>query len=201
MKLHTEVKVGNPYQKVKVLLSGEACAFKIGKSKKCIYSKEYLSYYNRNSSQDFNYTDVNSMVDSEFYDERGSIAEDTIYAYTDINLKNEISFKNVGFYLGSDTNDKLCGIIGLEMDNIFCERIINIIKDCKSKNYINNRKFILKYNNSINEGLFIIGSELKDVIDNYEEIKIFTVKLTNRIKQYRFGFENSKAIIGKIILR
>ena len=197
MKLYTEVKIGNPYQKVKVLLSGEACAFKIGKSKNCIYSNEYLSYYNRNSSQDFNYTDVNSMVDSEFYDERGSTAEDTIYAYTDINLKKEISFKNVGFYLGSDTNDKLCGIIGLEMDNIFCERIINIIKDCKSKNYINNRKFILKYNNSINEGLFIIGSELKYIIDNYEEIKIFSVKLTNRIKQYRFGFEISKAIIGE----
>ena len=38
MKLYAEVKIGNPYQKVKVLLSGEACAFKIGKSKNCIYS-------------------------------------------------------------------------------------------------------------------------------------------------------------------
>jgi len=123
-------------------------------------------------------------------------AEDSIYAYTDIKLKNEISFKNVGFYLGSDTNDKLCGIIGLEMDNLFCEKIINIIKDCKSKKYINNMKFILKYNNSINEGLFIIGSELKDVIDNFDENKIFIVQLTNRIKQYRFGFEISKALIG-----
>ena len=35
------------------------------------------------------------MIDSECYDEKGSTAEDSIYAYTDINLKNEISFKNV----------------------------------------------------------------------------------------------------------
>ena len=83
------------------------------------------------------------------------------------------------------------------MDNLFCEKIINIIKDCKSKKYINNMKFILKYNNSINEGLFIIGSELKDVIDNFDENKIFIVQLTNRIKQYRFGFEISKALIGE----
>ena len=29
----TEMKMGDPYQTVKVLLSGDSCAFKIGKSK------------------------------------------------------------------------------------------------------------------------------------------------------------------------
>ena len=190
-KLYTEIKIGNPYQKVKVLLEAEECAFKIGKSKKCIYSDEYLSYYNRNNSNDFTYTPVHSMTDMDFNYEQGSTAEDTIYAYTDMNLQNEIPFKNVGFFLGSDTNDKLCGIIGLEMDTIVCDRIYNIVKDCKNKNYINNYNFILKYN-SLNEGLFIIGSEFKDVIDKYDGNKTFTVQLTSRVGVYRFGFDISK---------
>lgn len=169
----------------------EECAFKIGKSKKCIYSDEYLSYYNRNKSNDFTYTPVHKMTDMDFNYEQGSTAEDTIYAYTDMNLQNEIPFKNVGFFLGSDTNDKLCGIIGLEMDTIICDRIYNIVKDCKNKKYINNYNFILIYN-SLNEGLFIIGSEFKDVIDNYDGNKTFTAQLTSRVGVYRFGFDISK---------
>lgn len=39
-KLYTQMKIGNPFQKVKVLLSSETCAFKIGKSKHCIYDDE-----------------------------------------------------------------------------------------------------------------------------------------------------------------
>lgn len=196
-QLYTEIKIGNPYQNLKILLSAETCAFKIGKSSDCIYSNEYLSYYNRNLSSDFNYTSLYSGSIHEFNGEKGSTAQDTIYAYTDINLKNEKAFKKVGFYLGSDTNDKLCGIIGLEQDNIICQRIYNIVKDCKSKKYINNRKFMLKYGNTINEGLFIIGSEFKDVIDNYDESQTFNIKSTNRVRVYRFGFEMTKAIIGE----
>ena len=194
-KLYTEIKIGNPFQKLKVLLSAGECAFKIGKSIKCIYQDEYLSYYNRNKSNEFNYTPIHSRVDSDFNDEKGSTAEDTLYAYTDINLKNETAFKNVGFFLGSDTNDKLCGIIGLEMDNIICQRVINLVKDCKSKKYISNYKFFLKYN-SLNEGLFIIGSEFKYILDNYEEKRAFTAQLESAVGVYKFGFLFNKVIIG-----
>ena len=194
-KLYTEIKIGNPYQKVKVILAAEECAFKIGKSRKCIHSDEYLSYYNRNKSNDFIYTPVYSATDMDFNYEKGSTAEDTIYAYTDMNLQNEIPFKNVGFFLGSDTDDKLCGIIGLEMDTVICDRIYNIVKDCKNKKYINNYNFILKYN-SFNDGLFIIGSEFKDVINNYDENKTFTAQLTSRVGVYRFGFDISKIILA-----
>ena len=195
-KLYTQIKIGNPYQEVKVLLAGELCAFKIGKSKNCIYSDEYLSYYNRNKSSDFTYTPKYSHEDWEFNDTIGSTAEDTLYTYTDLKLKNEIKFKNVGFYLGSDTNDKLCGIIGLEKDNFVCNRTYNIVKDCKDKKYINNRKFMLKYN-TINEGLYIIGSEFKDVIDNYDENKTSTIKLIAGTGIYKFKFKINKVqIIG-----
>ena len=195
-KLYTQMKIGNPYQKVKVLLSSETCAIKIGKSKNCVYDDEYLSYYNRNKSKDFTFTPLYSMPDKECYDEIGSTATDTIYAYTDIKLENETQFKKMGFFLGSDTNDKLCGIIGLEMDNIICQRIYNIVKHSKSREYINNYKFLLKYKN-INEGLFIIGAELKDVVENYDDKNNFMTKLSTRVGVYRWGIEITKLIIGE----
>ena len=196
-QLYTEIKIGNPYQKVKFLLSAGACAIKIGKSSNCIYLDEYLSYYNRNKSIDFSYTSKYAASDMEFNFENGSTAIDTIYTYTDIKLKNEKEFKNVGFYLGSDTNDLLCGIIGLAKDSIICERMYNLIKDCKDKKYINNRKFMLKYN-TINDGLFIIGSEFKDIIDNYDENNIFTTKISKSVTIYRFGFDINKIQLGNI---
>ena len=195
-KLYTQIKIGNPYQKVKVLLSSETCAIKIGKSKNCVYDDEYLSYYNRNKSKDFTFTPLYSKPDKECYDEIGSTATDTIYAYTDIKLENETQFKKMGFFLGSDTNDKLCGIIGLEMDNIICQRIYNIVKHSKSREYINNYKFLLKYKN-IYEGLFIIGAELKDVVENYDDKNNFMTKLSTRVGVYRWGIEITKLIIGE----
>ena len=197
-KLYTQIKIGNPYQEVKVLLAGELCAFKIGKSKNCIYSDEYLSYYNRNKSNDFTYTPKYSHEDWEFNDTIGSTAEDTLYTYTDLKLKNEIKFKNVGFYLGSDTNDKLCGIIGLQMDNVICARINNLVKVCRNKKYIRNFKFSIIYNNNnLNEGLFIIGSEFKNIINNYDDNKNFIAPLSNRVILYRFGIDFDKIIIGE----
>ena len=53
---YTTIKIGNPSQEIKVLLSYNDCGFKIGKSSNCIYDEEYLSHYNRNSSNDFKYT-------------------------------------------------------------------------------------------------------------------------------------------------
>ena len=195
-KLYTQMKIGNPYQTVKVLLSSETCAFKIGKSKNCVYDNEYLSYYNRNKSKDFTFTPLYIMNDKECNDEMGSTATDTIYAYTDIKLENETQFKKLGFFLGSDTNDKLCGIIGLEMDNIICQRIYNIVKHSKSREYINNYKFLLKYKN-INEGLFIIGAELRDIVEDYDDKKNFMTKLSTRVGIYRWGVEVTKIILGE----
>ena len=196
-KVYTEIKIGEPIQKVKILLEGRSCAFKIGRSRYCVYSDEYLSYYNRNNSRYFTYTPLHSMFDHEFNNAFGSTAEDTMYAYTDLKLENEKSFKSVGFYLGTDTDEKLCGIIGLENDNVICQRIYNLVKDCKSKNYIKNNKYTLKYTNSLNEGLFIIGSELKDVIDNYDGNNTFKTQLSSRVGVYMFGFEITKVTLGE----
>jgi hypothetical protein len=194
----TEMKIGTPYQTVKVLLSGDICAFKIGKSKYCINSDEYLSYYNRNKSNDFTFTPKYNATDMDFDNEMGHTAKDTLTAYTDLELKNETIFKNVGFFLGSDTNEKLCGTIGLEKDNIICDRIYNIVKESKQMKYINNYNFMLKYNNnSKNDGFYIVGGVMKDIIKNYNESNVFNIKLTNRVSIYKFGVEINKVILGE----
>ena len=174
--LYIIIKIGNPSQEVKVLLSSKVCGFKIGKTTHCINSKEYLSYYNRNKSDDFNYTKKYSGTFTEFGNERGYTAEDSIYAYTDLNLKNEEIFNKIGFYLGSDTNEELCGIIGFKMDNYayYCNKINDLIRDFKSINVTNNYKWILKYN-SIEEGYYIIGAEMKDLVHKYNDKQFFKI--------------------------
>ena len=198
-QLYIEMDLGNLPQTVKVLLSGDSCAFKIGKSKYCVYIDEYLSYYNRNYSEDFAYTPKHNMTDMDFNYERGYTAEDSLSAYTDINLTNKTTFRKVGFFLGSDTNDKLCGIIGLEKDNIICDRIYNMVKESKKRRFINNYNFMLKYNNSLDNGQYIIGGELKDIMKNFNESNVFNIKLTNSsVHIYKFGVVINKVIFGEI---
>ena len=178
MPLYTEIKIGEPPQNLKIILTSEACgSFKIGKSKLCVYSDEYLSYYNRNNSEDFNYTSQYKGSDPDFdFNKNASTAEDLLYTYSDMKLKNETHLKNIGFYLGTDTNDKLCGTIGFKKDDLLCERIINITTYLKRKRYINNYKFMIKYN-STNEGYYIIGGKLKDIIEDYNENNTFSKKV------------------------
>ena len=197
-KLYIEMNLGNPYQTVKVLLSGEECGFKIGKSKYCIYSDKYLSYYNRNKSSDFNFTSKCTMKDIDFNDEVGHTAVDSLEAFTDLELKNKTKFKKIGFFLGSDTNDKLCGIIGLEKDNLICTRIYNIVNDSVARKYINNHNFMIKYNNSFDDGQYIIGGEFKDIMQDYNESKVFKIELTSRVTIYKYGIIINKAVLGEI---
>ena len=178
--LYTQIEIGNPQQELKVILSSEICgSFKIGRSTKCVYSDEYLSKYNRNISKAFNYTDIFNGTDPDFNFNNGSTAEETIYAYSDIKLENLTKYEKVGFYLGTDTNEKLCGTIGFERDDYICERMINITNYLKRRKYINNYKFMLKYNTT-GEGIYIIGGELKDIISDYNENKTFKRKLNVR---------------------
>ena len=171
--LYTTMKIGNSPQEIKVILTYQDCGFKIGKAKKCVNSIDYLSHYNRNDSSDFQYTNHCNYLLNEF-DNKGSSATDTIYSYTDVNLKNLKNFKDIGFYLGSDTNDLLCGVIGFKMDKYsdYCPHIDNIIRSFKSNDIINNYNWIFKYDN-LDEGLLIIGSNLKDIIPKYNEEKVF----------------------------
>ena len=173
--IYTEIKIGEPPQKVNTFISYNDCNFKIGKARKCIYTSEYLSYYNRNNSKDFNYTDYYATHLQEFEGNKGHSAEETIYAYTDLNLKNYSKFTNIGFYLGSDTTDPLCGIIGLRMVNyaLFCQKSNNIITSFKSRNIINNYQWALNYT-SKDEGLFVLGSNISELIPNYKDENLYS---------------------------
>ena len=172
--IYAKINIGNPPQEVKTLITYNDCNFKIGKARKCIYNSEYLSHYNRNYSNDFNYTDYYPYHISEFEGNRGHSAEETIYVYTDLNLKNYSNFTNIGFYLGSDTNDSLCGIIGLRILNYatYCLKSNNIIKSFKLRNIINNYQWILNYT-SKDEGLFILGANLTELIPQFSDENLY----------------------------
>ena len=172
--IYTTIKVGNPAQEIKSIITYNDCNFKIGKAKKCVNSSDYLSHFNRNLSDSFSFTDFYAFPLSEF-DYKGHSAEDIIYAYTDLKLETLKKYENIGFYLGSDTNDSLCGIIGFKRDNdeySECNKINNIIRSFKSKYIIPNYQWSLKYT-SKDEGIFILGADLNDIISNIDVEKIY----------------------------
>ena len=190
------MKIGNPPQEVNILLTYQDCGFKIGKAKKCIYLDNYLSYYNRNSSLDFKYTNYSSISMYEFRNQ-GSSAEDTICAYTDLELKNLKNFSNIGFYLGTDTNESICGVIGFKMDGFDnnCGKINNIIKSFNSQDVINNYQWVIKYN-TIDEGLFILGGEVNEIIKNYDDNNLINVNTIFIGMKYCWGLSLQKIIIN-----
>ena len=166
------LKIGNPPQEIKILLPFNDCGFKIGKSNKCIYDDEYLSHYNRNLSTDFKYTNEINKTNYEFI--KGKSAEESIYAYTDLALENLQKFDEIGFFLGTDTNDALCGIIGFSPDTYKsqCTNVNYIFNSFNSKEIIKSDSWMLKYN-SQNEGLLIFDPELDKIFEKYDSNKLF----------------------------
>ena len=170
---YTTIKMGSVPQEVKVLLTFNDCGFKIGKSINCLNSEKYLSHYNRNLSSDFNYIDDYNKSIYEFK-YNGQSAKDSIYAYTDLEMKNLQKFNDIGFYLVDDTNDLLCGIIGLKnfiYKNNFKDTN-NIFQSFKLKEIINSNDWLIKYT-SENEGLLIFGPEMDKIYPNYDIKKFF----------------------------
>jgi len=79
--------------------------------------------------------------------------------------------------------------------DIKCGKINNIIKSFKSRDIINNYKWIIKYN-TLDDGLFILGSEMQEIIPNYNSNKLLitnsiTLGLTNS-----WGLRLQKIICG-----
>ena len=201
---YTTIKIGNPPQNIKFLLSYNDCGFKIGKNNRCIYKADYLSHYNRNLSADFKYTnDFNKTI------YKGRSAEETIYAYTDLALKNLIKLENIGFFLSSDTNDELCGIIGFRTNNykLYCDEMNNIFSSFKLRELINSGNWLIKYT-SENEGLLIFEPELNKIIKNYDENKLFITYSDKSISDQPWSVtidkilvENNNVTINKKKLR
>ena len=171
---YTTIEIGNPSQKIKVILTYEDCGFKVGKAKYCVNEEEYLSHYNRNDSSDFYYTDKYIYNINEF--DKGHSAADSIKLYKDMNLKKYEKFQTMDFYLGSDTNELLCGVVGFKMDRAetYC-RNISVIRNFKSNNITDNYKWTLKYNSN-DEGLVIFGTNMNEIIKNYNEKYLYHIE-------------------------
>ena len=191
--LYTTIEMGNPPQEIKVLITYEDCGYKIGLAKKCINDSNYLSHYDRNISKDFNFTDIYPYHMYEFGSDSCS-AEDSIHLFTDTKLKKYEYFKKLGFYLGSDTDQPLCGVIGLSMNNYqnYCP-LLSFISNLKLRDIIENYKWILNYT-SDDEGQLIIGINMKDVIPKFDENKLFSIYSRKTGGSWSFDFD--RIIIG-----
>lgn len=190
---YTTIKIGSVPQEVKVILTYNDCGFKIGQSNNCLNSDKYMSHYNRNLSSDFNYTDLYNKTIYEFK-YNGRSAKDSIYAYTDLEMKNLKKFNDIGFYLGTDTNDLICGIIGFKNDKYksICDEINNIFQSFKLREIINSNDWFIKYT-SKDEGLLIFGPEMEKIYPNFDINKFF---ITN--SEVKPGDHSWTVVIDKI---
>ena len=169
---YTEIKIGSPPQNVKFILTNDDCGFKIGKARKCLYNSDYLSYYNRNKSSNFKYTDKYTKKNSEF--ENGHSCSDNFEFVTEISdLNKKVVFRDIEFYLGTDTNEDICGVIGLELNQykLYCDSMNNIFESLKNNKIIQKQNWIIKYTSKY-EGIFIISPDLSQIINNYDENKL-----------------------------
>ena len=181
MPAYISIKIGSPSQEIKFILTNEDCGFKIGQAKKCIKDKNYLSYYNRNLSSQFNFTENYTKRISEF--QKGHSCSDRMEFSTDLSdINNKIFFNDVGFYLGTDTTEEICGILGLELNSykMYCDDINNIFESLKYNGIIQKQDWIIKYTNKY-EGVFIISPDITKIIKNYDENKLFVTYTDKRV--------------------
>ena len=172
MPVYISIKIGSPPQEIKFLATNDDCGFKLGKAKKCIDDSQYLSHFNRNKSSNFKFTQNYTKKNSEF--QEGHSCCDNMEFIIDISdLNKKKIFKNVGFYLGTDTKEEICGIIGLELNHYksYCDSMNNIFESLKEGKLIEKQNWIIKYNTKY-EGLLIISPDLNKLIKNYNENKL-----------------------------
>ena len=190
---YISIKIGNPPQEIKVLLTFNDCGFKVGKANKCIYRDDYLSHYNRNLSSDFRYTNYYNKT-REFL--KGKSAQDSLYAFTDLSMKKLKKFENIGFYLGTDTNDALCGIIGFKSDiyDFDCNEVNNIFNSFQLNQIIKTDNWILKYN-SRNEGLLILDPDMEKIIKKFNNNKLLIINSEKEKMYNKWGVSIDKVLI------
>ena len=177
---YISIKIGTPPQEIKFLVTNEDCGFKIGKARNCIKNSNYLSYYNRNLSSDFKFTENYTKKNSEF--KNGHSCSDNMEFITDISdLNKKNIFKNIGFYLGTDTQEEICGINGLELNRykLYCDSMNNIFESMKDGELIEKQNWIFKYTSKY-EGLFILSPDLNKIIKNYNQNKLLTTNTINK---------------------
>jgi hypothetical protein len=109
-------------------------------------------------------------------------------------MKNLKKFNDIGFYLGTDTNDLICGIIGFKNEKYrsVCDEINNIFQSFKLREIINSNDWLIKYT-SRDEGLLIFGPEMDKIYPNYDTNKFF---ITN--SEVKPGDHSWTIVIDKI---
>ena len=127
--------------------------------------------------------------------------EETIYAYDNLQLKNIEKFSLIDLYIGNrPKNESFCGIIGLGQKYYSeCKDINDIFNSFKSKNITSSNKWMIKYN-TLDEGLFIIGANMDEIIPNCNyDNNIIINSLLFTGDYYIWGLPLKKIICGNNI--
>ena len=182
--LYTFLKIGEPSQDLEILIKELEIPFSI--------SSTYCSlktFYNKNASKAFrNITQYNGNI----------VAAETIYAYTDLNLKNLKKFENVQFIYEQETKIiesgkeiyNNCGVISTEIFR-YNNNKYNLIYELKELDYINDYSWTIKYiENNINdiEGFLIIG-DYPHVYENKNYNKINLRAILNNLSEKGWNLE------------
>ena len=103
------------------------------------------------------------------------------------------------FELDNSSNSLICGIIGFKTDlyNNYCSQF-GVINRLKANNITDNYNWIIKYNSS-DEGLLIIGSEMNEIITNYDPSNLFQMNIKINGGNYRWSFDIDKIVCGENI--
>ena len=156
------LKIGNPSQKIPVLLKLNQIAFFIVSSSYNNDSKKY----NSSKSSSYIQNPKEAPISNNYNFNQAFLGEDII-SIESINKKD--SFINrTQFFLATNLtkrNDALYGEIGLNIINLMYFSFVNQLKE---KRLITDYIFSLRYTKE-NEGEFIIGNYLHTYNDNYKE--------------------------------
>ena len=128
----------------------------------CNNNLDFDLLYNKNDSSSFYRKSTGKITYPKY--EGGFYAQDSFSFYTslEMNNKNQITLNNISFiYMpkNEDSNDKICGVMGLSLHYInYVEEKNNIINNLHKLNAINNYAFSIHYKKN-DEGFIIIGEE------------------------------------------
>ena len=158
--IYTSFEMGEPPQNIETELSFQSSNFFMTHNNNSVNGNVT---FNPSSSQTFLIISNNISISDI---EKGYLAIDNLYFFTDINCENKKKYSSIPIVFPQDKNISFSLIIGLQIGTN--NKSYNFINLLKSNNIINNYYFTIKFTN-LNKGLIIIG-DLPHIYDKNKYI-------------------------------
>ena len=210
---YTLLELGDPIQKIPVLIKTELNSFIINSFNSIKNSSSYnyidtfniselfyinnnFSFYDEKKSKSFI---LNKCDYSKFYEaEQICDCNETFIFYKDLLFCNKTKKDKIYFQLTRNAEDNITGEIGLNLydkNKMFYNSFLNILK---KYNFINNYNWYFDYNNTLNNGhKLIIGVLPHELYPNiYSENQLFYTKAisNNYMIYWRIKFNKIMAV-------